>query len=612
MAEQRELSDGVGEARAEAEGELALARLALDGGDLEHAAAHLGNAVASDPSLAEAYAGLAELAGRAADVGALFPMTGRLYVGAVAARSYVMFAAGQVDEAFHLLCRVAAAQPVKAWAAGWLAAPGSPPSAVASRLEPGQAARSLGQLALALPARLEPELAGLLGPFLAVARYLAAGQPEGSGLLPSLSGLARRFGAYDEAIDWCRRAEGAAGGPAAAVMLGYALRDAGQPDEAHAAWLRALGADPANVDLRVDIAELLAAQGRTADGLARLEEGLAREPGHPKAFPAACEMRFQLDQDVAHLIRLADWWRDHPEHGYAGQMLAKACGGRPWLGLVPFPTEAVANLLLNLAREKEPAEMREMEMLLTLSAVEVPSAMSALRSALPGLRFTEDPPVRAPDIRVPLAEGRYRLWAYAGTEALPVPPAPSAAASSALRSAAARRYPPHPVAAYDAAVALSGLSVDDLLGLMSHPVPPPDVPWWQRAGKVAPMYWPRSAQAWACLGLLHYRPDELWASSARRAVLVDLLRGVEDWAADAAMNALVVAAWTDPAVRDDVVALVAKRFLDGAAACRERVVTTIGPMAHLVLGTPGMDADVRDVAQLIIKREEAAGSEAPG
>ena len=87
-------------------------------------------------------------------------------------------------------------------------------------------------------------------------------------------------------------------------------------------------------------------------------------------------------------------------------------------------------------------------------------------------------------------------------------------------------------------------------------------------------------------------------------MLVDLLRGVEDWAADAAMNALVVAAWTDPAVRDDVMNLVARRFLDAAAAYRHRAVTTIGPMAHLVLAAPSMNADVRDLAREIIKREE--------
>lgn len=597
------MPDGVGDARAEAEGEVALARVALDDGELEHAAAHLGNAVASDPSLPDAYADLAGLADRAGDVEALFPLTGRLYTGTVAARSYLMYRAGQVDEAFHLLCRVAAAEPGRPWAAGWLAGPGSP-VAVADRLEPGRAARSLTQLALALPSPMPPELAVALDPFLAVARRVAAGQPDDASVLAPLSGLARRLGAYDEAIGWCRRAEQAGGGVMAAVMLGCALNEAGRPDEAHASWVRALGLDPANVDLRVDIAELLAARGRATDGLPWLEEGLAMEPAHPKAFPAMCEMRFQVDQDVAHLVRLADWWRDHPQHSYAGQMLAKACGGRPWIGMVPFPSEAVAGLLRNLADGRDLAEIGDAEVKLSLSEVEVPSAIAALRSAVPGLRFTEDPPTPAPDIRVPLAEGRYRLWAYAGIEALPVPPAPSAAAVAALRSAAAGGYPPHPPAAYDAAVALSGLGVDDLLGLMAHPVPAPDVLWWQQAARISPMYWPRSAQAWACLGLLHYRSGEPWPSSSRRAVLVDLLRGVEDWAADAAMNALVVAAWTDPAVRDDVMNLVARRFLDAAAAYRHRAVTTIEPMAHLVLAAPGMNADVRDLAQEILEREE--------
>ena len=66
MAQRAEMPDGVGEARAEAEGEVALARLALDDGELEHAAAHLRNAVASDPSLADAYTDLAGLADRGA------------------------------------------------------------------------------------------------------------------------------------------------------------------------------------------------------------------------------------------------------------------------------------------------------------------------------------------------------------------------------------------------------------------------------------------------------------------------------------------------------------------------------------------------------------------
>jgi hypothetical protein len=233
----------------------------------------------------------------------------------------------------------------------------------------------------------------------------------------------------------------------------------------------------------------------------------------------------------------------------------------------------------------------------------------------PGIRLTgiepgEDPPAPDPDIRVPLAEGRYRLWAYSGVEARPVPPAPSAAAAAAVRSLAAWGYPPHPIRAYDLAVALAGLSPDDLLGLMTHNIPAPETPGWQQMQRDDPTYWPRTAQAWACLGLLHHKADESWPSSVRRQVLVDLLRGVEDWASDAAMNALVVAAWADPAIRTDVAGLVAVRFLDGLAASRKRAVTIIGAMAHLVLATPGMIPDVSELARETLKREAGLGESA--
>jgi tetratricopeptide (TPR) repeat protein len=598
------MSEGVGEARPEAEGELALAHIALDDGDLRHAAAHLGNAIASDPGLRETYSTLDDLAARADDALALFPMTGKLYTGTVAARSHILARAGLVDEAFGLLCQVAATRPDRAWAAGWLAPPGASAAAFVHRLDPAKAAAWLFRLAGALPDPLDADLAKALGPFLEAARSIVARHPERTDLLPSLSGLARRFGAHEEAVDWCQRAEQADGGAVAAVMLGYALRSAGRHDEMYAAWVRALSLDKANVYLRVDIAEQLANQGRREEALTWLEEGLALESDHPKAFPSACEMRFQLDGDVAHLVRLADWWRGHPEHSYAGQMLARACHQRPWLAMVPSPTEAVANLLRQFANGRDPAELRAAKITLTLSALEVPSAMTALRAAVPEFGFVADPPAPDPDIRVPLAEGQHRLWAYVGVDVLPVPRGPPATAVAALGSVGASGYPLHPVAAYDAAVALSGLSLDDLLGLMAHATPAPAVPAWQRVDRSDPMFWPRSAQAWACLGLLHYQADEPWPSSARRAVLVDLLYGVEDWATDAAMNGLVVAAWTDPAVRDDVRDLVAHRFLDAVAAYNKRTVTIIGPIAHLVLATPDMHPDVRGLAREVIRREE--------
>ena len=52
--------------RLEAEGEVAVARLILDGGDLAHAADHVAGAIGTDPSLPEAHEALAELVARSA------------------------------------------------------------------------------------------------------------------------------------------------------------------------------------------------------------------------------------------------------------------------------------------------------------------------------------------------------------------------------------------------------------------------------------------------------------------------------------------------------------------------------------------------------------------
>ncbi len=103
---------------------------------------------------------------------------------------------------------------------------------------------------------------------------------------------------------------------------------------------------------------------------------------------------------------------------------------------------------------------------------------------------------------------------------------------------------PHPVAAYDAALPLSALSLDDLLGVA---------------------------------------------------------RGVEDWAADAALNALVTAAWTDPGSRDEIAGIVGARFADAMHARRQREVTIAISLAHLVLITPGMPSGPTSRAVTVIK-----------
>src|SRR5690242_2527727 len=85
------MDEGIDDPRLSAEGELAMMRLALDDGEIEHAARHLAGAMGYQPDLPEAHEALA---GLVAKLGAgaldLFPVDGDVYIGTVAARAHVL------------------------------------------------------------------------------------------------------------------------------------------------------------------------------------------------------------------------------------------------------------------------------------------------------------------------------------------------------------------------------------------------------------------------------------------------------------------------------------------------------------------------------------------
>jgi hypothetical protein len=76
--------------------------------------------------------------------------------------------------------------------------------------------------------------------------------------------------------------------------------------------------------------------------------------------------------------------------------------------------------------------------------------------------------------------------------------------------------------------------------------------------------------------------------------------GIEDWASEAALFALVTAAWVDPDARTDVAATVGARLADALAVRRRRPVSIVWSLAALALATPDVDADVRHAAQAVL------------
>lgn len=581
-----------------AEGELALARLALDSGELSHAARHISNALAVAPTLPEAHETLAALATHAgAGVLDLFPVGGEVYVGSAVAHAHLV-AEDQPATAFDLLIAATHAAPASPWAAvPWVEADEFP-----HRFQAEQLAHRFMRLSGAVPEPVDAELRPALEPYLRLVRKSVAAHPGSPLLLGAASAIARRFGCLEEAVAWARRAASREPSMLSEMWLGYAYRAAGRVDDAVAAWRRALRHEPANLALHTDIAEILAGAGRIDEALGWIDRALEYDPTDLCAFPTGCVLRFLRDGDVAHLIALTDHLRANPGNEHAKTMLSRACRGRLWLGGVRGGDDAVSDLLRQVLAGHSLAAGGTAR----LTALESPSAMLTLERAIPGLtvRVADIP---APDIREPRREDGQRLWTYQGVQAHPAPPPPSPATVAAVCALAHHDWD-HPPAAYDAAVVLAGVPLDELVSILAYPptqrlsAPTPD-------GPPDPGVWVRTVQVWACLGILHHGTDEQWQLSQRRQVLAGLAFGVEDWVSEAAIFALVTAAWLDPQVRPDVAGLVRDRLLDAIEVSRRRPVSIVWSLARLALLTPGLDAATRRTATLVL--HEPAGDEPP-
>ncbi|MEU9506911.1 tetratricopeptide repeat protein [Micromonospora sp. NPDC048170] len=565
--------------------ELALARLAMDDGDLAHAAGHVAAALAQAPTLPEVHEALARLAAADGEGGIdLFPLRGQAYVGAVVARAHLLAAAGRPAEGLDLLVAATSHAPGTDWAGvPWVTTP-----ELADRLEPDRTARILMQVCAAVSDPVPRAGRAALAPYLALARNAVTVHPAHGLLLGAASALARRVGEVDVAIRWAARGVRAEPSKIGEVWLGYAYRSAGRTREALTALGRAVEHDPDDLTVYADIAGTLADNGRLDEALDWIDRALARDPSFDCAVHTAHRLRHQRDGDVAHLVALADFVRDHPDDTHEHGDLAESCRGRPWLGQVTPATGAVVDALRQAV-----ADERVGLGAVRLDSPAPPSATRTAATAAPGLRI-EVAGVPDPDPREPRRAVASQLWRHDGTTVAPAVPAPSPEAAARLRQLAHPAWP-HPPAAYDAAVGLATLELADLLGLLAHPPEAPPTALGRVLGQ-DPSLWVRCVQVWACLGLLHHRTDEPWAESTRRRVLLDLVWGVEDWVTEAALFALVTAAWVDPAVRPDVARVVAERLADAAAAARTRAVPIAPSLAHLALASPALDPETATLA----------------
>lgn len=611
---------GGGWGRPLAEAALRGCRKDLAAGLLPHAAFSLGKALFHDPALGDAYAVLgdiAEAAGSSAAARELFKGDGTtVFPGNAAAITALTAGEGRLSDAVELLASVAAAHPGKPWAAAPWFTPESGHSLPLMSI--GRAVTAIWQ-AVDNPA--PPETVRTLAPWLALARVTADRADADAACLCALSALARRLGAHQEAVTWCRRAEEAeAGGKGPTqptlIMLGHALRDAGQPGQAIHAWRRAAALPPANPALLLDLADITFDQGDVEQSLRWAERAAAIDGTAVKPGAAVLAAAYRIGGQargggIARLTALVDLTLAHPEVPYLRTCLSRACQGALWLQAVPPPTEAVCQSFGYLAGAEESGQGKVTRVRSYVTSLEAPSAMALHRARFPQATFTVPRPAE-PDPRTPVrTEFGPPLWTYRGTEATTTVAPPSAKAVELVHEVANGIWS-DPLVAYDRAAALAVLDPADLMGLLAH-MPEPREPVWVRVQREYPLYWQRIAQVWVCLGILHHRPEEPWPRSTRRTLLLRLLFGPEDWTVDAAAFALCVAAWRRPEQRAEIADAVARRYRHAAQAIGRRPTELHDPLALVVLVCPGMDPEVVRLARKnLAARQESRAAGDPG
>ena len=597
----------------EAARQVARGRAHLAAGELSDAAAHLAFALALAPDLRQTYAALDELAGAAGSLEAArayFKGDGATVSAENAAAGIALIAAGgDYDSALRLLGSVVAAEPGRPWAG----APWFGPH-LAATVSARCVARAVAPIFAAVGYPEQEAVRGALSPWLALIRAAAERPDAGPEELRALSGAARRLAAAGDAVAWCERAvhldrRADPGSPKSLIMLGYALRDAGDPARAAEAWQAALKIAPANLDLHIDVADLAFAQRDDAASRRWAERAVDLDRSSIKARGALLAARSRASvgdgrmgdaEALADLVGLA---AGNPQITYLRTLLARVCQGVWWVQVVPAPTESVAAL----QHYADAPEHRVVDVTRShLSALEAPSAITAARARRPRTVF-EIGEVPEPDMRTSSSAGfGPPLWTYRGTEAVASVPEPSAQAAAVLREAAGGVWA-EPLAAFERAAPLGALEAEELLGLLAHVPPAGEV--GTRLNTIKGLYWNRVAQAWVCIGILHHRADEPWAASARRALLLRLLHGPEDWTVDAAAFALCLSAWLNPEQRPETAQALTERYLHAAQAVGRRSTSLHDPLAAVLLICPAIDPHVLTHVRANLKTQQRRQAE---
>jgi tetratricopeptide (TPR) repeat protein len=300
--------------------ELDRARRAFAAGELDHAASHLANVLFEAPARPEAHELLARLAAHPGGGRELFPIQGRVALGAIAARAHIAAAEGDVNYALATLARAQKAAPRRPWTdVPWVTEP-----ATAAAANPLLVAEIIDNFIRLISDPCPDNLRPAMTPYLYLLRNTIAAHPDCAEALTAAGFFVRRFDPA-EALGYAERAEDLAPSRTTAISLGSIYRKLGRIDDSLAAWNRALTYNERNLDIYADILDLLTPVDRLDEAKTYAEQALAIDPDHICAKLSMLAIQFLQTGGKRYLDALEQLHKTQPEgsHGrrHAGQVL---------------------------------------------------------------------------------------------------------------------------------------------------------------------------------------------------------------------------------------------------------------------------------------------------
>ncbi len=524
-----------------------IARYELENQDnLKHGLEHLAELLRYDPARKEWLAILESYLEKIDDPLAMLEPEGEdRYFATEAVRAFILAKKGDTEKAIQILLAISEVKPdvpyLDCWGVEWL----NQPEAL-NNVNQEIYLRTFINALLRFPeynlltAEAETRLKAYTTLF---SEYHKLHEPDETSLMIHV-GLLRKSGEFDHALALAEHNVQRNGGWNAIIALGLTLREKGDFAKAETTLQQAYDSDPSQgISPILEIADMYFNRADWPHALDWYNKVTAIEADNGWAHASKLYCRWKILAQSEYPEELISFSAQNTEDQRSYNLLNEF---RPYIGYLPKPVEATANVLTQILektkdREGNPAGNKYN---IKLSSLESPSNLLAFKLAFgEGFKVNlEIENIPEPDPRESVIDVSYNLWKYNGTEATQALPEPADEIAGLVADLSSKPFEKIWPLASRIAVTMSDDDIENLLSVIVHP---PSV-----TGDFDVLDWIPRIQ-YSASAIIANLPGD-WNNSRKREALISVLLGPRDWATEAAIVALTKLVEQQPAIALDI------------------------------------------------------------